>query len=75
MGYAEVRQHLGVEDNYLLEQTGYLEEEQMHATGFDATIPAMRAMFTAYQRDKAKLYPEDSLIHSICYGSRPAVDV
>jgi len=70
-----VRQHLGVEDHNLLEQTPYLEDEQLNATEFDATIPAMRAVFTAYQRDKAKLYPDDSMIHHIRYGSQPTADV
>jgi len=70
-----VRQHLGVEDHDLLEQTPYLEDEQLNGTDFDATIPAMRAIFTAYQREKAKLYPDDSMIHHLRYGNQPTADV
>lgn len=63
------REHLSVEDGQLLAQARYVEDEQFRVTGFDATVVAMRAMFAAYQRDKAKLYPDDSMMHRISYGN------
>ncbi|MQY21249.1 hypothetical protein NRB20_43590 [Nocardia sp. RB20] len=63
-----VLQHLAIEDGQMIAQARYVECEQLRATEFDQTILAMRSMFANYQREKAKLYPEGSMMHSLEYG-------
>ncbi|WP_165759331.1 Rieske (2Fe-2S) protein [Mycobacterium decipiens] len=62
-----VRYHLGVEDGNFLAYARYFDDERLCATDLDSTVLAMREMFTTYQREKGKLYPDDSLIHAIRY--------
>lgn len=63
-----VRQHLGVEDARWLAMARYLNDDRFRATDLDSTVLAMREMFATYQREKRKLYPDDSLIHTVHYG-------
>jgi phenylpropionate dioxygenase-like ring-hydroxylating dioxygenase large terminal subunit len=64
-----VRQHLGVEDARLLADAVYVEGERFQRTPLDTTVDAMRVLFNRYRREKAHLYPEGSLIHTLGYGS------
>ena len=62
-----VPQHLGVEDARLLADTSFVPSERLVAARTDATVLAMRAMFSRYRAAKGHLYPEGSLIHRLDY--------
>ncbi|MFJ6699897.1 Rieske 2Fe-2S domain-containing protein [Streptomyces sp. NPDC091272] len=64
-------QHLGVEDGLLLAEAVHLEDDELKETRFEPTVMAMRGMFAQYQSEKAHLYPENSLMRSLRYGSPP----
>jgi hypothetical protein len=55
--------HIKGEDEKILASTRYREE--FFTTPWDKTVTSMRSLFTNYVKEKAHLYPEDSLIHGI----------
>jgi nitrite reductase/ring-hydroxylating ferredoxin subunit len=62
------RQHLGVEDGRVLADAPYVEGSAFHDTALDSTVRSMRTVFARYQKEKAHLYPADSLLRRLDYG-------
>jgi phenylpropionate dioxygenase-like ring-hydroxylating dioxygenase large terminal subunit len=62
-----VPQHLGVEDARLLAETAFVPSDKLIPMRTDATVVAMRAMFSRYVAAKGHLYPAGSLIHRLDY--------
>lgn len=66
-----LERHLGVEDGRFLPYARFAEGSRFFETPLDATIRSMRAIFAAYQEEKAHLYPPDSLMRTLRYGDAP----
>lgn len=64
-----VQQHLQIEDGRLLALAQFVAGDRFRATPLDATVQEMRSLFAAYQKEKAHLYPPDSLMRRLEYGA------
>ncbi|MFI6515698.1 Rieske 2Fe-2S domain-containing protein [Spirillospora sp. NPDC050679] len=62
--------HLGREDGLYLEDAPFVDGDDFVETELDATVHAMRTIFTDYQRRKAHLYAPGSLMRSLDYRHR-----
>jgi nitrite reductase/ring-hydroxylating ferredoxin subunit len=66
-----IERHLRVEDSRFLPSARFVEAQRFFETPLDSTVQSMRAVFAAYQRERAHRYPPDSLMRTLRYGVAP----